>query len=199
MTIAALVLAAGRSTRFEGGNKLLADVAGQPMLRRVLSAVAASKAQEIVLVTGDNGSRMIAAAGPGRWRAVSNPTPELGLSSSICAGLSALGDGTGGALIVLADMPGVSSALIDALIAAFDAKDGNAIVYPVASNGQQGHPVLWPSALFDELNSLTGDTGAKALLSKYAHLVVTVPVSDNAAFHDVDTVEDLQSLKAGKN
>ena len=193
MTITALVLAAGRSSRFEGGNKLLADVAGQPMLRRVLSAVAASKAQEIVLVTGDNGSRMIAAAGPGRWRAVSNPTPELGLSSSICAGLSALGDGTGGALIVLGDMPAVSSSLIDALIAAFEANAGGAIVHPISNEGRQGHPVLWPAALFGELKSLSGDMGAKALFLKHAHLIATVPVADNAAFLDIDTVEDLKS------
>lgn len=197
MTISAIVLAAGRSARFRDGNKMLADVAGQPMIRRVLEAVAASKVQEILLVTGKDGSRIVAAAGPGRWRAVSNPEPELGLSSSIRVGLAAVDANAKGVLIVLGDMPGVSSTLIDALIATFESRARSAIVYPVSGEGHQGHPVLWPAALFDELKALTGDTGAKALLSKYAHLVITIPVADGAPFLDIDTVEDLSKLKLG--
>ena len=193
MTISAVVLAAGLSSRFGNSNKLLADVGGRPIIAGVLGAVSGSKVQEIVLVTGRDEGRMLAAAGPGRWRHISNPEPGMGMSSSIRVGLSALSDNARGALIVLGDMPSVSSALIDRLIAAFEAKAGEAIVYPVSPEGRQGHPVLWPAALFPELKILTGDSGAKALFSKYASLIMPVPVSGNAAFLDIDTVEDLKS------
>lgn len=197
MTISAIVLAAGRSSRFGEANKLLADVSGRPMIKAVTGAVAESRVQDIVLVTGNDGGRVAAAVGPGPWRIVANPEPGLGLSSSIRAGLAALSDEVNGVLIVLGDMPGVSAALIDQLIAAFEAHASDVIVYPVSTQGRQGHPVLWPAALFAELSALTGDTGAKALLSKYSDRVVTIAATGDAAFFDVDTVEDLNRPKGG--
>jgi molybdenum cofactor cytidylyltransferase len=200
MTITAIVLAAGRSTRFGADNKLLADAGDGPLIRRVLAAVAASPVDDIVVVTGLDGGRVAAAAGPGRWHLVTNPEPDAGLSSSIRAGIGALAPGTDGVLIVLGDMPGVTADLIAAIITAFEAKARGAIVFPQSPDGRQGHPVLWPRSLFTELASLTGDTGGKALIAAHCGLVSTVPAGDGErAFLDIDTEADLARFRPAKS
>ena len=198
--IAAFVLAAGRSSRFEGGHKLLADTGGVPLIAGIMAEISQSDAANIVLVTAPDGEPIVAAAGPGRWHNVVNGAAHEGLASSIQAGLRALeaeatsGPGEpayAGVLIVLADMPGVTAKLVNALIALGAAHDDNAIVFPAGSDGRQGHPVLWPRALFPELMKLSGDQGAKALLQTHRDRVVTLAVTDAAAFLDIDTQQDL--------
>ena len=205
--IAAIVLAAGRSSRFEGGHKLLADTGGAPLIAHVMAALSQSNAAGIVLVTAPDGLPIAAAAGSGRWHTMVNEAAHEGLSSSIRAGLRALGiesksepgqPAYAGALIVLADMPGVSAHLINALIALFERHDHNAIAFPTEPGGRQGHPVLWPVALFPELMKLSGDRGAKELLQTHSGLVVTLPVGDAAPFHDIDTRQDLARYLTGK-
>jgi molybdenum cofactor cytidylyltransferase len=193
MKIAAIVLAAGRSSRFEGGDKLLADFEGRPLIHHVMSAVAASPIDDIILVTAAFGGKIFAAAGKGRWRTVVNPDAEDGLSSSIQYGLSHLECDIDGALILLADMPRVSTAMIERLCAAFITSKGTAIVFPQAADGRQGNPVLWPRGLFAELMTLTGDIGGRAILARYQALHRPVAVDTAAAFYDVDTVSDLRS------
>ncbi|MBM3573838.1 MAG: 4-diphosphocytidyl-2C-methyl-D-erythritol kinase, partial [Alphaproteobacteria bacterium] len=94
--IAALILAAGQSTRMGGANKLLADIQGQPMLAHVVQAVGAAKIAEITIVTGhmaDEIERVArAAAGARTLRFVHNPDFAAGLSTSLAAGIAALGD-----------------------------------------------------------------------------------------------------------
>ena len=205
--IAALVLAAGRSARFEGGHKLLAETGGAPLIAGVMAAISQSDAASIILVTAPDGEPIVAACGPGRWRNVINEAAHEGLASSIRAGLRALettsrsGPGVAayaGVLIVLADMPGVTAELVNALIALSRAHDYNAIVFPAGSDDRQGHPVLWPHALFPELMKLSGDQGAKALLQTHRERVVTLPVTDAAAFLDIDTPQDLARYRARK-
>ena len=191
MKIAAIVLAAGRSSRFDGGNKLLADFQGRPVIHHVMTAVAASPVDEIILVTAAFGGKIFASAGQGRWRTIVNPDAEDGISSSIQYGLSHLEGDIDGALIILADMPRVSTAMIERLCTTFLARQGHAIVFPQTADGQQGNPVLWPKPLFAELMALTGDVGGKAILARYTHLHCPVPVEDNAVLYDIDTKDDL--------
>jgi molybdenum cofactor cytidylyltransferase len=198
MKIAAIVLAAGRSSRFEGGNKLLAEFEGRPLIHHVMTAVAASPVDEIILVTAAFGGKIFAAACQfddceRRWRTVVNPDAEDGLSSSIQYGLSHLESGIDGALIMLADMPRVSTSMIERLCEAFITSKGAAIVFPQSADGQQGNPVLWPRALFAELMALTGDIGGRAILTRHQALHHAVAVDSGAAFYDVDTAADLRS------
>ena len=194
--IAAIVLAAGRSSRFEHGNKLLADIGGLPLVRSVLNAVDASAVTDILLVVAGEAHEVVEAAGSGRWRTVVNSEAERGLSSSLRTGIAALPDTTDGALVVLADMPGISTGLIARVIAAFTAGNGDVIVYPAAGgDGRQGHPVLWPRRLFAELKTLEGDTGGKMLLQKYKGILRTVPVAGTGAFLDIDRAADLAKFK----
>ena len=195
MRISAIILAAGRSSRFDGGHKLLSEIGGVALIRRVATAVAAAPVEDIILVTASDGGDVLKAAGEGRWRSVINADNALGLSSSLQAGLHALNAGTGGALIVLGDMPALSAGLIANLCEMFKSRAGSAIVFPQDASGQQGNPVLWPRALFPELTQLTSDHGGKKLLTTYAHLCQPITVSNTDAFTDIDTRADLERFR----
>lgn len=197
MQIAAIVMAAGRSSRFEGGNKLLASIDGVPLVRHVLTAVEASPVTDVVLVVAPQAHGVVDAAGPGRWRTIINEHAENGLASSLRAGIAALPETTDGALVVLADMPGVSAYLIARVMSAFTAEGGSVIVYPADDAGRQGHPVLWPKRLFPELLALEGDTGGKTLLQKHKAISRPVAASGADAFLDIDTDADLARYKSG--
>lgn len=195
MKVAAVILAAGRSSRFEDGHKLLVEIDGIPIIRRVASVLAASSVDDIILVTGENAHAVAAAAGTGRWRSVENASAAEGLSSSLSLGIRSLDATVDGVLVALADMPGISTELVNALLAAFTQSQGKSIVFPVASDGRRGHPVIWPRALFPALRQLSGDTGGKSLLADNREFWQPVTCNDAGAFADIDTRADLDAFR----
>ena len=195
MKISAIILAAGQSTRFADGHKLLAQHGGLPLIRRVAAEVAAAPCDEIIIITAAGGDAVVAAAGAGRWRNVIAHDAERGLSASLQAGIQALSSDCDGALIVLADMPLVTSAMVARLCATFRAADGKKIVFPQRPDGRQGHPVLWPRTMFPDLMQLSGDGGGKDLITAQREHHQAVMIEHSGAYLDVDTVEDLQNLR----
>ena len=195
MTVAGIILAAGRSSRFEDGHKLLATVGDIPMVRHVCMALAASNLDEIVLVVSESDGPVAKAAGQGRWRIVENTQARDGLSTSLRAGLQSISANAGGVLVALADMPGITAALANTLIREFKA-NADAIAFPAANDGRRGHPVIWPQALFPELMRVTGDSGGKSVLTAHKDLWRPVPCEDQGAFADIDTRDDLQAFTA---
>ncbi len=192
---AAVILAAGRSTRMGGPNKLLATVMGKPLARIAADAALASKARPVVVVTGHQSETIADALRELPVQLVNNPEFGDGLSTSLRAGLAALPEDIDGAVVMLADMPQVDAALIDRLIAAYDAEKGALIAAPVI-DGKRGNPVLWSRRFFPELMALTGDVGARQLIAKYNEAVVEVPATGSGALIDVDTPEALDAVKA---
>src|SRR5262249_39074081 len=124
-------------------------------------------------------------------RLVHNPDYERGMSSSIRVGLVALGPGLDAFVICLGDMPHVSAAHIDALIAAFDLAGRSRVCVPTY-DGQRGNPVLWPIQWLLPLQSLQGDDGARQYLD--VTILEEVPVKDAGVLLDVDTPGDLATL-----
>ena len=192
--IAAVVLAAGRSSRMGAANKLLADVDGVPMVRRAVDAALASSAKPVVVVTGNEQGKVQAALRGCKATFVHNSGFADGMSTSLRAGLAALPDRTDGVLICLGDMPLVTPAVLDRLIAAFNPREGRAICVPTW-NGKRGNPVLWDRRFFAEIAALSGDVGAKHLIGEHADLVAEVPMPDDAVLTDIDTPEALASLR----
>jgi molybdenum cofactor cytidylyltransferase len=185
--IAAVILAAGRSTRMGPANKLLADLNSKPLVRWVAAAALASHARPVLAVTGHQGSDVIAALSGLDVTFVDNPDYATGLASSLRAGIRALPKATDGALVLLGDMPRITAALIDRLIAA---SASGKIVLPV-HEGQRGNPVLWPARYFPELLALEGDAGAKRLLATHANAIHEVDLGTDAIFLDIDTPDAL--------
>ncbi len=196
--IAALVLAAGRSTRMGAGNKLLACVRGVPLVQRAVAAAAASRAASVTVVSGFEAEKIEALVAGPRVAAVRNPDYAEGMSSSLRCGIRALPADSDGVVVLLADMPQIEAAHIDALIDA-QAAHRDAIVVPVRA-GRRGNPVLWPRRHFAALQTIAGDRGARELLAQHADEVVAVEMADDAIFADVDTPENLAALeRAGAN
>lgn len=195
LRVGAVVLAAGRSSRFTDGHKLLAEIGGKPMIRHVLDAVAASAVESLVLVVSfQTHDAVMAAAGSGRWTGCINAMAESGLASSLRSGTTFLPPDLDGVLVVLGDMPGITPDLIARILAKAAHYPGS-IVYPLTPEGKQGHPVFWPADIVAEFGELTGDQGGKPLLRRHAHRIVTIPADADAAI-DIDTVDDLAAFKA---
>jgi molybdenum cofactor cytidylyltransferase len=193
-SIAAIVLAAGRSTRMGAENKLLADIGGKPMVRRVVEAALASRARPILVVTGHQADGVRTALAGLDVTFVDNPDYAVGLSSSLKAGIRAVPGECGGALVLLGDMPRITGAHLDRLIAAFAAERVAAIVLPTHA-GRPGNPVLWPSDCFAEMLQLDGDAGAKRLLAVHADRVRQIDLGTDAIFADIDTPAALAQLR----
>jgi molybdenum cofactor cytidylyltransferase len=193
--IAAVVLAAGRSTRLAPVNKLLAELDGRPMVARVAEAALSSQAGPVIVVVGHQASELRRVLHGLRVTIIDNPDHAAGLSTSIKAGLAAVPEGADGALFLLADMPRVSAAHVNRLIAAFSPADGRAICVPTF-RAKRGNPVLWSSRFFAEMAAVEGDTGARALLTSHADQVCEVEMADDAVLADVDTPEALAALRS---
>jgi molybdenum cofactor cytidylyltransferase len=194
--VPAIILAAGRSTRMGGPNKLLAELGGKPLVRLVAEQALASKAKGVIVVTGHQAELVEKALAGLDVKFVRNPDFAQGLASSVKAGVAAVPDGADGAVICLGDMPMISAALIDRLIEAFAPDRGNLIAVPV-SDGRRGNPVLWSRRFFNELMTLDGDIGARHLIAKHTEAVAEVAVEGFGAFLDIDTPQALEAAQRG--
>jgi molybdenum cofactor cytidylyltransferase len=192
--IAAVILAAGRSTRMGGPNKLLAELGGKPLVRIVAEQVLASKASSVTVVTGHQAAEVEKALAGLKVKFVRNPDFVAGLASSVKTVIAAVPENADGAVVCLGDMPLIDAGLIDRLIEAFAPDRGNLIVVPVSDN-RRGNPVLWSRRFFDELMMLDGDIGARHLIAKHAEAVTEVPVDGHRAFLDIDTPEALATAR----
>ena len=191
--IAAVVLAAGISSRM-GENKLLTEIGGRPLVRHVVEAAFSSHASSIVVVTGKDGAQVRAALEGCAVAFVDNREFSRGLSTSLKRGLRALPEDCDGAVMLLGDMPAVTPALIDKLIAAFDPAEGRAICV-ATHGGKRGNPVLFARRFFEEIEAIEGDVGARGLIGAYPELVCEVDTDDEAPLIDIDTPEDLAAYR----
>lgn len=198
--VAAVVLAAGRAVRFaaageQGDSKVYATLEGRPLVAHVVEAAVASRAAPIVVVTGRDAERAESALAGFAVELVHNPLFAEGMASSIAAGLAAVPVEAEAVIVLLADMPRVAAATLDALIVAFERERPDAVV-PVHC-GRRGNPVLIARGLFPALMRLTGDEGARRILADGAHRVLSCAVDDPGVLLDIDTREALDALGRG--
>jgi len=189
--VAAIVLAAGASTRMAPRHKLLVEGPdGRPMVARVVDHIVASPARPVIVVTGHRDAEIRAALAGRDVRFVYAEHHAAGLAESLKAGLAALPEEAVAALICLGDMPLVEATDISRIIAAYDPDEGRLIVVPT-HDGQPGNPVLWDRGFIPEMMQLTGDTGARALLRRHADAIAEVAMDTDAVLRDFDTPESL--------
>lgn len=191
--IAAVVLAAGRSSRMGDVNKLVADVGGKPMVASVVEAALDSGASPVIVVCGHGEAEVRAALAGLDVVVVTNPDFAQGLSTSLKAGIAAVPETCDGAVILLGDMPLVRSAFVRRLVAAFEAEPGGVAAVPI-HDGAWGNPVVIARALFAGIGSLTGDAGARKLLEQHKDTVIEVP-ADDAVLVDADTPAALEAMR----
>ncbi len=188
---AGILLAAGASVRM-GKTKQLLPLGNGTMLERVLNEALGSDLDRVILVLGHQAEEIRDTLGPilhvPRLEVVENRQYKQGISSSIQAGLSALQAGYVHVMVLLADMPRISSCLINLLLHNY--LDSQLPLSAVKVEGKRSHPVIFSRTLFNELRELRGDVGARSLFRKYDDRVCLVEANECYDDRDIDTEED---------
>jgi len=193
--VAAVVLAAGRSERMGEINKLLIKLGDREMVAHGADNALASRARPVVVVTGHQAALVAAALGDRPVMTVHNFEFRQGMASSLRTGVAALSPEVDAALICLGDMPLVGPAMLDRLIVAYAAGEGDICVPKFGQ--RRGNPVLWDRRYFAEFAELVGDEGARRLLLRHAAAVAEVVMDDAAVVTDVDTSEAAALMARG--
>lgn len=185
--IGGLILAAGQAKRF-GSEKLLAPLDGRPLVQHVIDAANTSCLEDIFIVLGTNADALLASAELGRTRVIRNPDPARGLASSLQVGLRALDPRLHSALVLLGDIPGVTTALIDQLVALGRERRASAVVS--VWRGRRSPPVVLHKSLWPDAFALQGDIGMREVLGNRGEVIELAVTDSLGSLEDVDTRED---------
>ena len=191
--IAGVVLAAGGSARF-GEPKQLLDWHGKPLVRHVAEVAIQAGLKPVVVVTGADHDTVSEALTGGQMEVACNPGWASGQSSSVRVGIETLPNYVGGAVFLLVDQPLIPPALIQKMLQQHH-RNPAAIILPVIE-GIAGNPVLFDRQVFDELTTLEGDVGGRALFDKFP--VRQVTWEDKRSQEDIDSPEDYQRIRFGE-
>lgn len=195
MHYGAIVLAAGSSSRM-GAHKLLLPLGGKPLVAYAVAAACASAAQPVVVVLGRAADDVRAALPAGRFRTVVNPDYATGMAASLRVGLRTLretsGDAISGVLIALADQPLAGADLFDTLLCA--AAETPTAIIAASYSGRRGNPVIFPVALFGELERVAGDEGGRGVIARHPDRLRLVEWLDARAALDVDRPADYERI-----
>ena len=169
-------------------NKLLMrDASGTAMVAHVVDAALASRAAYVIVVTGHDADAVCAALAKRNVQFVFAPEYATGMAASLAAGIKAVPDDAQAAMICLGDMPLVTATVLNQLIDAYDPARGAGIVVPMRGE-QRGNPVVWDRMFFNGMAELSGDSGARSLLTRHRDHVVTIDPGTDAVLQDFDQV-----------
>jgi len=194
---AGIILAAGESKRF-GEPKQLLRLAGRFLLEWVLQAALESNLDQVVLVLGCEQVRirnsLLKWAAHPKCAVRLNADYREGLSTSLKAGVAGIARDFPSVMFLLGDQPLVTAALIDLLLRRF-AQSEKSICVP-SHRGARGNPVLFASSHYPAILRLSGDTGARDLITAHPEQVLSVEIPDPLVFLDIDRREDAEKVVA---
>lgn len=187
--IGIVILAAGKSSRMRGKDKLTQRVDGVEQIRRIVTAACAT-CPNVFITLPDVAHPRASYLLDLDAKIVSVPEAHLGMGRSIAAGVSALmSQDLVGAMIIPADMPEITQDDLETVLQAF-AKAPRSIVQACTASGQLGHPVVFPKSTFPALQSLSGDQGAQQIIRANLNLRKLVTLPNLNAATDLDTPEE---------
>lgn len=189
--ITGLVLAAGLSKRM-GEPKQSLLLAGKTILDWSTDAFLSSSVDDIIVILNSSTPRKHETSR--RLRYVVNPDPSRGLSSSLKLGVLSVRKGVEAVVVGLGDKPLVLPGTIDALVEAYRRTRAD-IVVPVFE-GKRGNPILFQKSMFGSILKLSGDVGAREVISGHEDVVSEVPVGDRGILLDIDTPSDVDRALA---
>lgn len=187
--IVVVILAAGASSRM-GQHKLLLPLAGKPVIAWPVLAACASRASEVILIVGRDAQAVRAALPPGRHRTLINTDYERGQGTSLALAAAFTSSEVAGLIVLLADQPFMDTNSIDRVFLAAEREPDRIIMGSVLSHA--GHPVYLPRRLFADLRALSGDRGARDIISRERASALLEPLANDFAHFDVDTSSDYQ-------
>ena len=192
--IAILILAAGRSRRMRGTDKLAQCINGVPMLRRIASEAARVGQTYVALPIQDSNDRLAMLDG---LAVTPLPIPESaeGQSATLRGAMTRL-PACDAVLVVLADLPRITAGDMQAVLDARKRHPDALIWRGATADGRPGHPILFDAALRPLFAELTGDDGGAAVVRPRRDRTVLIPFSDDRALFDLDTPEDWAAYRA---
>lgn len=189
--IGAVILAAGKSSRMGGPNKLLASLDGKTLVRHAAEAAQGAGLAQTILVTGHMADRIAAAVSDLELDIVHNSDFAEGMAGSILTGMEALDPSLDAVIILLADMPGITSDTLKGMIGSYS-ESPDALIVTATADGKRGNPVLWDKRFFEALKALHGDIGARHLIAENPEFVLEYEIGPDARL-DLDTPDALAS------
>jgi molybdenum cofactor cytidylyltransferase len=190
--VAGVVLAAGSSTRM-GKNKLLLELDGESLLRRAVSRAASANLDPVIVVVGFEADRVLEELAGLPYKAVVNPDYQNGLHRSLQAGIRAVPAVAAGALVMLADMPHVTTDMIATMVLRYRETGARLVISNY--DGVPAPPMLYGRSLFAELEAMRGSGCGKDVVRRHRSeaVVVSWPA---AALVDLDLPEDYDRARA---
>ncbi len=193
-----IVLAAGQSARMRGRDKLLEDVAGEPLLRRqVRHACAATTGPVIVALPSPPHDRYKALEGC-NFISIEVPDAATGMSASLKRGINALPRAAPAAMILPADLPDLDARDMVKVLGAVALESDAEVWRGATETGLPGHPLVIRACVFDAFQRLRGDQGGAEVLKALRDKTVLVSLPGDRARRDLDTPEDWAEWRAGR-
>ncbi|WP_420584199.1 nucleotidyltransferase family protein [Ruegeria sp.] len=189
-----LLLAAGQSSRMGGADKLLQDVDGQPLLRR--SAIVAQGAGPVIVAMPASPHPRYDALRGLDLHLVGVPDAQEGMNASLRRALAHVPGDTQAVMVLLADLPDITTTDLNAVMASVDNHPDYLIWRGTTAEGKPGHPVVFHHSLFDQLSQLTGDEGAQSVVRSHPGQTHLHPLPGKNALLDLDTPEDWAAWRA---
>ena len=171
-----------------GADKLLQEVEGAPLIATMAKRALSTGCPVTICLPPETGPRHKALAGL-PLTTIAVPDADLGMAHSLRAGIAALPDSCSAALILPADMPEITGDDLMTMITAHGTMP-EGLCQATSVDGRPGHPVIFPTSCFDRLTRISGDTGAKPVLTAFEGEKRFVPLPDQHALTDLDTPED---------
>ncbi len=190
--VAGVVLAAGSSTRM-GRNKLFFDLGGETLLRRVVRRAIDAGLDPVIVVVGHEAERARAELAGLPCTPVDNPDHALGINRSLRTGISHVPETARAAVVMLADMPFVTSRMVAGLVTRY--RDSTAPLVISAYGDVNAPPMLYDRALFPELRQMQGEGCGRQVVRRHRHEAVALSWPE-AALQDIDVPEDYERIKA---
>ncbi len=190
--IGGVVLAAGLSTRM-GRNKMLLDVAGQTLVRRVVRTALEAGLDPVLVVVGHESDRVRAAVADLDCAAVLNPEYAQGMNTSLRAGIAALPQDVAAAVVLLGDMPLVDAAMVRTLVASF--RRGQAPLAISTYGGVVAPPIAYGHSLLPELRALTAEVCGKSVVKRHRAEAIELAWPPDT-LTDLDVPADVQRVLA---
>ena len=194
---AGIILAAGESVRF-GRSKQLLKLRDNYLIEWVMDAALGSCLKAVQLVLGHDHQVILQALGTKikhpKLTVTINKDYRKGQSTSLKAGLSVVKENFGSVMFLLGDQPLINADFIDRMLDQFEHSDKE-ICVPVCK-AQRGNPVIFRRPLYDDLMQVSGDIGARNIISDNSKRTHYIEIDNPLCFYDIDTVEDLEHLQA---
>jgi len=194
LPLSAIILAAGASRRF-GSAKLLTRLParnGRAVIQITVNMALQAGLQQIIVVVGCYADEVRDLLAGQPVQIIENPSWKDGMSTTVHAGLDHVQPDSEAVLLMLADQPAVSPAIIRSLCERY-LEERSPIVAPVYE-GRRGNPVLFDRCTFDSLRRVTGDQGGRQVIASGEFQAELVEMDDRAVLLDIDQREDMETI-----